>query len=200
MGAPKDELAQTLNKIDREGEAYMKHGEKKCRRLKSGRIPFSPEALLWIHQCQVFRSLLRWHNGKLRDYGNLCHTARRCQINALFQLTINYIKLHMSICKEKCDYFWKHRQRHRQQHLTNCLKAAQEREDDIAEKISLQLLNAKRTKPSGAGSTTLPGSTSAAKVCGRCKSKMVLEGCRTSTPRRQCRRQFSTKFTASNMT
>jgi hypothetical protein len=30
-GAPKDELAQTLNKLDREGEAYMKHAEKKCQ-------------------------------------------------------------------------------------------------------------------------------------------------------------------------
>ncbi len=42
-GAPKDESNQTLNKLDREGEAYMKHAEKKYRRLKSGRIPFSPE-------------------------------------------------------------------------------------------------------------------------------------------------------------
>jgi hypothetical protein len=73
-GAPKDELAQTLNKLDREGEAYMKHVEKKCCRLKSGRIPFSPEASLWICQCQVYRSLLRWHNGKLQNYGNLCRT------------------------------------------------------------------------------------------------------------------------------
>ena len=83
----------------------MKHAEKKCRRLKSGRIPFSLEALLWIRQCQVYRSLLRWHNGKLRNYGNLCRTARRCQINAPFQLTVEDIKLCMSICKEKCDYF-----------------------------------------------------------------------------------------------
>jgi len=58
-GASKTDIAQTLNKLDQEGEAYMKHAEKKCCRLKSGRIPFSPEASLWIRQCQVFRSLLR---------------------------------------------------------------------------------------------------------------------------------------------
>jgi len=40
-GASKSDMAQTLNKLDQEGEAYMKHAEKKCRRLKSGRIPFS---------------------------------------------------------------------------------------------------------------------------------------------------------------
>jgi hypothetical protein len=53
-GASKSDIAQTLNKLDQEREAYMKHAEKKCRRLKSGRIPFSPEASLWIRQCQVY--------------------------------------------------------------------------------------------------------------------------------------------------
>jgi hypothetical protein len=118
----------------------MKHVEKKCHWLKSGRIPFSPEASLWIRQCQVYRSLLRWHNGKLRSYGNLCRTARRWQINAPFQLTIDDIKLCMTICKEKCDYFRKHGLRHRRQHLTNCLKAAQEREDDTAEHNILAII------------------------------------------------------------
>ena len=40
------EIARTLNKLNQEGEAYMKHAEKKCHRLKSGRIPFSPKASL----------------------------------------------------------------------------------------------------------------------------------------------------------
>jgi hypothetical protein len=96
-GNSKSDMAQMLNKLDQEGEAYMKHAEKKCRRLKSGRIPFSPEASLWICQCQEYRSLLRWHNGKLRNYSNLCRTARQCQINAPFQLTVEDIKLCMSI-------------------------------------------------------------------------------------------------------
>ncbi len=104
-GNSKEVLAKTLNKLDQEGEGYIKHTEKKCHRLKSGQIPFSPEALLWICQCQVYRSLLRWHDGKLRNYGNLRCTARRCQINAPFQLSISDIKLRLTICKERCDYF-----------------------------------------------------------------------------------------------
>ena len=83
----------------------MKHAEKKCCRLKSGWIPFSPEASLWIRQCQVYWSLLRWHDGKLWNYGNLRRTARWCQINAPFQLSIDDIKLRLTICKEKCGYF-----------------------------------------------------------------------------------------------
>jgi hypothetical protein len=104
-GDSKEVLAKTLNKLDQEGEAYMKHAQKKCCWLKSGRFPFSPEALLWIRQCQVYRSLLRWHDRKLRNYGNLRHTARRCQINAPFQLSVDDIKLRLMICKERCDYF-----------------------------------------------------------------------------------------------
>ncbi len=55
---PKADIAKALNKLDKEGEAYMKHAEKKCHRLKSGCIPFSPEASLWIRKSQVYRSLL----------------------------------------------------------------------------------------------------------------------------------------------
>ncbi len=102
---PKADIAKALNKLDKEGEAYMKHAEKKCCRLKSGCIPFSPEASLWIRQSQVYCSLLSWHAGKVRNHGNLRCTAQRCQINAPFQLTVNDIKLRLRICKEKCDYF-----------------------------------------------------------------------------------------------
>ena len=101
---PKAEIVKALNKLDKEGEAYMKHTEKKCRRLKSGRIPFSPEASLWIRQSQVYRSLLRWHAGKICNHGNLRCTARRCQINAPFQLTVDDIKLRLRTCKE--NFFW----------------------------------------------------------------------------------------------
>jgi hypothetical protein len=77
LGAHKEDMARTLNKLDQEREAYMKHAEKKCCRLKSGRIPFSLEALLWIHQCQVYGSLLRWHNGKLWNYSSLYPIAQQ---------------------------------------------------------------------------------------------------------------------------
>jgi hypothetical protein len=52
----------------------------------------------------------------------------------------------MLICKEKCDYFWKHGQRHRQQHLTNCLEAAQEREDNTAEHNILAIIKQEKDK------------------------------------------------------
>ena len=41
------------NKIDRGATACMKKAKKKCRRIKSGRIPFSPESSILIRRCQV---------------------------------------------------------------------------------------------------------------------------------------------------
>jgi hypothetical protein len=102
---PKDAISKQLNKLDKIGEENMENAEKKCRKLKSGRIPFSPEASLWIRQSQVHRSLLRWHAGKIRNRGNLQRTSGRCQIKAPFQLSVEDIKLRLWICKEKCEYF-----------------------------------------------------------------------------------------------
>jgi hypothetical protein len=73
---PKKAISKQLNKLDKEGEEYMKHAEKNCRKLKSGRIPFSPEASLWIRQSHVYRALLHWHAGKIQNHGNLQRTSR----------------------------------------------------------------------------------------------------------------------------
>jgi hypothetical protein len=43
-----------LNKLDKEFRQYMHYAEKKCRKIKSGWIPFSPEASLWIRWTQVY--------------------------------------------------------------------------------------------------------------------------------------------------
>jgi hypothetical protein len=142
----KELVSAKLNMLDWEGEAYMKHAKKKCRRLKLGRIPFSPEVSLWICQCQVYRSLLRWHAGKIKNWGNLKRTAQQCQINAPFQLSVEDIKLRLMICKEKCNYFCKHGKCHQQQHLNQCLKAAQEWEDEAAECQILTLIKQKKDR------------------------------------------------------
>ncbi len=76
----KEIILAKLNQLDREEEQYMQHVKKKCRRIKTNRIPFSPEALLWIRQCQVYHLLIRWHAGKIRNRGNLKRTARQCPI------------------------------------------------------------------------------------------------------------------------
>lgn len=58
----------------------MRYAEKKCRKIKSGRIPYSPEALTWIKRTQVNWSLLKYHAGKIPNRGNLKQSAQRCGI------------------------------------------------------------------------------------------------------------------------
>jgi len=41
-------LNARVNKIDDDSAQYTRHAEKKCRKIKSGRIVFSPEASKWI--------------------------------------------------------------------------------------------------------------------------------------------------------
>jgi hypothetical protein len=124
----------------------MKHAEKKCWKLKLGGIPFSLEASLWIWQSQVYRSLLRWHADKIRNYGNLQRTSRQCQIKAPFQLSVEDIKLRLQICKEKCEYFQKHGKQHRQQHPNQCLEAAQDWEDNVAERQILAIIKREKVQ------------------------------------------------------
>jgi hypothetical protein len=52
----------------------------------------------------------------------------------------------MVICKEKCDYFRKHGQHHRRQHLTNCLEAAQDQADETAERNIIVIIKRKKDK------------------------------------------------------
>jgi hypothetical protein len=62
---------QGLNKLDNLSKDLMVKAEKKCCRIKSGRILFSPEAALWIRRTQVYRLLLRYHQGLICNRGNL---------------------------------------------------------------------------------------------------------------------------------
>jgi hypothetical protein len=43
-----------LNKLDKKLGQYMRYAEKECCKIKSGQIPFTPEASLWICWMQVY--------------------------------------------------------------------------------------------------------------------------------------------------
>jgi hypothetical protein len=55
----KQAFRKGLNKLNKQSKEIMLNAKKKCRCLKSGQIPFSPEAALWIWCTQVYCSLLR---------------------------------------------------------------------------------------------------------------------------------------------
>ncbi len=137
----KRKLQEALNKLDRQTRELMVDAEKRCRRIKSGRIPFSPEAAIWIRRTQVYRSLLQYHDGKIRNRGNLKRTACRCGIEKCFQLSGDDIVMRLKTCLEQCDHFRRNGQEYRRKHLADCLLKAKEKEDSKKEWEILAIIN-----------------------------------------------------------
>jgi hypothetical protein len=75
MGTDKEDLQRKINQVDMEGVQYMTHAERKCRQLKSGRICFSLEFVLWIKRKQIYRSLMEYKLGRNKNRGNLKRAA-----------------------------------------------------------------------------------------------------------------------------
>jgi hypothetical protein len=124
----------------------MRHGEKKCRKIKLGRIPFLPEASLWICRTQVYWSLLKYHAGKIRNRGNLKQMACRCDIPNAMSLTIHKIEMHLKTCITQCDYFRKHGKAYRWKHLYQRLHAAKKKEDEEAAKQILAIIQREKDR------------------------------------------------------
>ena len=136
----KQQCKEKLDCIDRETKEHMTGAEKKCRRIKSGRIPFSPESSRWIRRAQVYRSILRYHAGKIQNRGNLKRAARRCGISGPLGMPLAEVRLRLKECKKKCNYFRKHGHRYRRRHLCDRLKKAKSRGDEEAERRILEII------------------------------------------------------------
>ena len=145
-GAPAPVMKIGVDKIDKSVTACMVKAEKKCRRIKSGRIPFSPESSVWIRRCQVYRSALRYHAGKVRNKGNLKRAARRCGIQRVLCLSLKELRERLKFARNKCKYFRKHGGRYRRKHLNNRLAAARDRQDEETEKRLLDIIRLEKER------------------------------------------------------
>jgi hypothetical protein len=139
-------IQKELNKIDRQSRDLMLNAKKKCRRIKSGRIPFSPEAALWIRRTQVYRSLVRYQDGQIKNRGNLKRTARRCGIERCFELTMSDILLRLKVCLDRCDHYRKNGKHYRRKHLNDCLSPARDKEDSAKEKEILEIIQREKDR------------------------------------------------------
>lgn len=134
------------NRLDQESNQYMSRAEKKCRRIKSGRIPFSPESSIWIRRRQAYEGLLRRLHDKVRNWSNLRRFAQRCGIQKPFQLKKNEIKQRLEVCEEKCQYFERHGHRFRRKHLKNRLAVARAKKNTKAEEQILAIIQREKER------------------------------------------------------
>jgi hypothetical protein len=96
-----------------------------------------PKALIWIRCVQVYYLLLRFHQGEIKNQGNLKRAARRCNIPDPLNLFIPDILTRLEVCKKECAFYQEHGQRFCRKHLYTRLKIAKKQEDEEAfQKIS----------------------------------------------------------------
>jgi len=125
-----------IGKVDESSMQFMKHAKKKCRRLKSGRISFSPESVVWIKREQIYKSLLEYQLGWNKNRGSLKRAARKQGIKEPFQITMAELKTRLEVYGEHNNYFREHGPRYRKKHLLKRVKIArQEGWDEAATKI-----------------------------------------------------------------
>jgi hypothetical protein len=86
----------------------MEHAEKTCKKLKSGRICFSPELVIWIKQMRIYHSYVEYRLGCIKNRGNLKRVARRQQIQNPFQISMVELKERLKVCDEQNNYFREH--------------------------------------------------------------------------------------------
>ena len=118
----------------------MVHAERKCRKIKSCKIPFSPDSILWIKLWQTYRTLMGYHAENDINKGNLKRAARRVGIRTSMQLSIQEIHKRLKVCKEKCKYYKQFGRRYINQYLNNCLNRARKNNNKESEKKILALI------------------------------------------------------------
>ena len=153
VGATNDKLMSTallkinLETIDKEQGDYMSNTEMKCRKIKSSHIPFSPESSKWIKRAQIYRSILRFHAGKIRNKGNLKRAARKCGIKNCLRISLSEMTAKLKVCEEKCNYFQKNAQQYRTHHLTNRLKVRKDKGNKEADTRIRAIMSAEKQQP-----------------------------------------------------
>jgi hypothetical protein len=80
----------------------------------------------------VYRSLLQFHKGKIKNKGNLKQAARQCNIPDPLSMSIQEITHRPKAYKRECIFYQEHGKRFRRKHLESRKRVAQEVEDKEA--------------------------------------------------------------------
>jgi hypothetical protein len=124
-GTSREDVQGKVTKVDKDSLQFMKHAAKKCRKLKNGRICFSPESVIWIKREQIYNSLLQYKLGnKNKNRGNLKRAARRNGIQHPFQISTEELKIRLEMCDERNNYFRENGSRYRKKHLLQRVEVA----------------------------------------------------------------------------
>ena len=139
-GTSREDVQGKVINVDKDSLQYMKHAAKKCRKLKNGRICFSPESVIWIKREQIYTLLIQYKLGKNKNRGNLKRIARKNGIKHPFQISMDELKIRLEICNERNNYFRENGPRYRKKHLLQRVEMARAEGRQEAAKTILAII------------------------------------------------------------
>jgi hypothetical protein len=94
---------------------------------------FTPDSGISSHSFgHSYYSIIRWHDGKIQNKGNLKRAARRCNIQNPLRMSMAEVLLRVEECKRECKFYQEHGRRFQNKHLAKRMQLAQERNDEEA--------------------------------------------------------------------
>ncbi len=146
LGTSKGSTCCRINRVDEEGVQYMTHTEHHCQKLKSGRICFSPESVIWIKQEQIYCLLVEYKLGRHKNRGNLKQAAHIQKIKDPFLISLAQLKILLEVCAERNNYFQQNSKQYCKKHL---LQWAGIVKDKGREEVAAQILAIIKCKQDG---------------------------------------------------
>lgn len=143
---PDDEAAIQINKIDKESKKLMVNAERKCRKIRAGTIPFTPETAAMIRRLRVFQSLLRFRLGHKANLGNLVRTARRHNVENPLSLSIEGIRIRIKACNDELSAAKVTGWADRRKSLLQCAQDSRTRGDDTAAEQILDIIQREKDR------------------------------------------------------
>jgi uncharacterized protein (UPF0332 family) len=116
---------RAMDILDKQVVEIQLHCEKKCRKIYRADLAFSAPIKLWHERVQVYTKLLRMHDGKIQNVGNLCRLARKRGIKWPRQLSVEEIRHRRAYAKARKRELWKTAPALCREHLRNLLVEAE---------------------------------------------------------------------------
>jgi hypothetical protein len=136
--------------LGRAHEGCRSKREFRCRANKIDRdIPFSPEAALWIRRALVYRLLLWYHLGLIRNKGNLKRRACWGGILNCLSILIPKVRMRLWAATEHFNFYQKHGKYYRTKHLYQCLASAREAQQETREREIFAIIQREKAEVFG---------------------------------------------------
>ncbi len=82
------EKQAAIDKLDRLKKEFMLGSEKRCRKIRRGKIPCSPKVSMWLERKRDFEWILRHLTKPLKDPRNLYRKCRVMSKSSTFPIKI----------------------------------------------------------------------------------------------------------------